>query len=248
VHGKKGITMKSAIIALCISAMALLFAVPAYAAPTANVVFGGFNDPSGQGCANALLANGHIRGGEQVVLPGYPAHMEPWIDGGMSGSTAIGLPGGVDAVNRLRAEGKRVELHGCSQGSDVAVAVSHVTGMPSGGVHLHGSPHPAMGIFHADFIENVDVIAAMARDLGGLAVDRIPLPGTHDWYGEGDVWNNYVPNQNNPAAIVAMLNDTLGGDGHWVQPSGGQKCGFTDRFGVVNHVYDDGNPDTANGC
>jgi hypothetical protein len=222
--------------------------VDAQAAPTANVVFGGFNDPSGQGCTNSLLATGHIQGGEQVVLPGYPAHMEPWIDGGMAGSTAIGLPGGVDAVNRLQAEGKRVELHGCSQGSDVAAAVSHVTGMPSGGVHLHGSPHPANGIFHADFIESVDIIAQLARDWGGLAVDRIPLPGTHAWYGEGDLWADFVPNQHNAAALKVQFDDTLFSDGHWVQPSSGEKCSFTDAFGVHNHVFDDFNPLTKSGC
>jgi len=238
-------TVKYTVIALALCAFGVIFASPAHAAPTANVVFGGFNDPSGQGCANALTANGHIRGGEQVVLPGYPAHMEPWIDGGMAGSTAKGLPGGVDAVNRLRSEGKRVELHGCSQGSDVAVAVSHVTGMPSGGVHLHGSPH--VGIFQAAFIQN-DVLGPFIEMAGALPRNRIPLAGSHAWYNEGDVWANYLPNQHNPAALSVMLGDTLWGDGHWVQPSGGEKCVQVNGFGVVHHVFDDGDPVTASIC
>lgn len=229
----------------CLGAAGGMVIHDANAAPTANIVFGGFGDPSGQGCTNGLIANGHIGHGEQVVLPGYPAHMEPWIDGGMAGSTAKGLPGGIDAANRLLREGKRVEIHGCSQGSDVVVAVSQA--VPGLIPVTHGSPHHANGIFHSEILQN-PAIEPFARDWGGLATDRIPVAGTHAFYNEGDLYGNYVPNQWDIGAVISMASDTLGGDGHWVQPLGREKCVFTDSFGVVNHVYDDGNPVTRNAC
>lgn len=215
------------------------------AAPTANVVICGYGDPNG-GCSQALLDLGHIPGGEPIATPWYPADLSP-LGPGMSGSTAEGLPGTLAAINDFKSRGFRVRLHGYSQGSDLALAAateSHVEEL-----RLYGSPFPAMGAFQGKLLNN-DLVEPFLQTFGKLTTDRAIPANTvvNAFYNESDVWNNYVPDENDLAVTGFKLIETMGGSAHWIQPNFSASCVFVDAFGVTNYVTADANPATTNGC
>lgn len=231
--------------AILAGASALLM-VDAKAAPVANVVFCGFGDPAG-GCIQALIDMGHIAPGERVEAPWYPADLNPFGPG-MTGSTDQGMPGALEAINRLHAEGYSVRVHGYSQGSDLALAAANAVKVEE--VLLYGSPFPEKGAFHAYLLDENGAIRDVLGSVGKLSLDR-PIPqGTfvQAYYNESDVWANFVPNEDNLGVVAGQLIETLAGQVHWIQPKFGATCEFTDKFGVLNHVFADANPLTRNGC
>lgn len=212
----------------------------------ANVVICGRGDPFG-GCKQALIDTGHIDPSEPIATPWYPATIEPWANGGMAGSTDIGLPGVLAAINDFKSRGYFVRVLGYSQGSDLAIAAANITQV--GELNLYGSPHPELGLFHGALVQ-AEVVEWIAQNLGRLPTDR-PIPTNttvHAYYGEGDFWANFRSNEWDAIQIINKLNDTLMLDGHWIQGRWSATCTFTDRYGVINHVTPDENPYTKNGC
>lgn len=223
----------------------------------AFVVFGGVNDPVGDLCGNALVATRNIPAGARIEYPTYPAQIGPWQPIGspvsMIESGEAGIPNGVAKYDLLRAQGYFVNISGCSEGSDPAIgtanAIMNRDGIFHGVVNTHGGPQGQMGIFHS-FLMKDGNFKWLWQGLAGLPTERLPQPGieTHAWGSEGDVWFSFVPNQFDLIQDINKLNATLTMDVHAPHNPALTKCSFVDKFGITNHVFDDGNPYTTNNC